>query len=263
MTAVRLPVPVAQTEDCTDALWSRYRSGGDQEARAQLLSRHLGLVHHVAREISRRIPSVELGELVSAGALGLMKALDSFDLSRGLAFSTYAVLRIRGAILDDLRSRDSTPRSVRMKRRRIESVAAALETRLGRAPSPKELAAHLGIDLMTFWKWKDAVGIYAEAEVARPSSGRRVSRDAENHADPSAMSAPQRIVESEHVAQVRQLISRLPDQQRKVLALYYYEELNLRQVGEVLRVSESRVSQIRSQALKRLRAELAEASKTG
>jgi RNA polymerase sigma factor for flagellar operon FliA len=253
-------VPAAHAEDRTDVLWARYRTAGDQDARAQLLTRHLGLVHHVAREVSRRIPSVELGELVSAGALGLMKALDSFDLTRGLAFSTYAVLRIRGAILDDLRSRDSTPRSVRMKRRRIEAVAAALEARLGRAPSAQELADRLGIDLATFWKWRDAVGIYAEAETPRPSHGRRFSRDAESHADPSVTPVPQKLVESEHVAHLRRLISHLPEQQRRVLALYYYEELNLRQVGEILEVSESRVSQIRSQALRRLRAELATSS---
>jgi RNA polymerase sigma factor for flagellar operon FliA len=253
-------VPIATTDDRTDVLWTRYRSAGDPDARAQLLTRHLGLVHHVAREVSRRIPSVELGELVSAGALGLMKALDSFDLSRGLAFSTYAVLRIRGAILDDLRSRDSTPRSVRVKRRRIESVAAALEAGLGRAPSPQEVADRLGIDLATYWKWKDAVGSYAEADTPRPIQGRRASRDAENHADPSATSAPQRLVESEHIVQLQQLISRLPEQQRRVLALYYYEELNLRQVGEILQVSESRVSQIRSQALRRLKAEITTSS---
>jgi RNA polymerase sigma factor FliA len=252
--------PVA-TEDRTEALWARYRSAGDPDARAQLLVRHLGLVHHVARDVARRIPSVELGELVSAGALGLMKALDSFDLGRGLAFSTYAVLRIRGAILDDLRSRDATPRSVRVKRRRIEGVAAALEARFGRAPSAKEVADHLGIDLSTFWKWKDAVGIYAEADAPRPSHGRRFSRDAESHPDPTVTLPTQKLMDSEHVAHLRQLISRLPEQQRKVLALYYYEELNLRQVGEVLQVSESRVSQIRSQALKRLRSELATSAK--
>lgn len=253
-------VTIAATDDRTDMLWVRYRSAGDPDARAQLLTRHLGLVHHVAREVSRRIPTVELGELVSAGALGLMKALDSFDLGRGLAFSTYAVLRIRGAILDDLRSRDSTPRSVRVKRRRIESVAAALEGELGRAPSAQEVADRLEIDLATYWKWKDAVGTYAEAEAPRPVRGRRTSRDAENHADPSATSAPQRLVESEHVTQLQQLISRLPEQQRRVLALYYYEELNLRQVGEILQVSESRISQIRSQALKRLKAEVSASS---
>jgi len=247
----------AATQDRTEELWARYRNYGDPDARAQLLVRHLGLVHHVARDVARRIPSVELGELVSAGALGLMKALDSFDLNRGLAFSTYAVLRIRGAILDDLRSRDATPRSVRVKRRRIEGVAAALEARLGRAPSPKEVADHLGIDLNTFWKWKDAVGIYAEADAPRPSHGKRFSRDAESHPDPTVTLPSQKLMDSEHVAHLRDLISRLPDQQRRVLALYYYEELNLRQVGEVLQVSESRVSQIRSQALKRLRSELA------
>jgi RNA polymerase sigma factor FliA len=253
-------VPIAESEPRTDTLWARYRTAGDPEARAQLLVRHLGLVHHVAREVSRRIPSVELGELVSAGALGLMKALDSFDLSRGLAFSTYAVLRIRGAILDDLRSRDSTPRSVRIKRRRIEAVAAGLEAHLGRAPSATELAARLGIDLATFWKWRDAVGTYTEAETPHPSQGRRFSRDAENHPDPSVTPPTQRLVESEHVAHLRKLIGGLPEQQRRVLALYYYEELNLRQVGEVLQVSESRVSQIRSQALRRLRAELAKSA---
>jgi RNA polymerase sigma factor for flagellar operon FliA len=256
-------VPIAETEARTDALWARYRIAGDPEARAQLLTRHLGLVHHVAREVSRRIPSIELGELVSAGALGLMKALDSFDLSRGLAFSTYAVLRIRGAILDDLRSRDSTPRSVRIKRRRIDAVAAALEARLGRTPSPAELAERLGIDLATFWKWRDAVGTYTEGEMPPPSPGRKFSRDAENHADPSVTPPTQRLVESEHVAHLRKLIAGLPEQQRRVLALYYYEELNLRQVGEVLQVSESRVSQIRSQALRRLRAELASSSVGG
>jgi RNA polymerase sigma factor FliA len=253
-------VSMTPTDDRTDLLWARYRSAADPEARAQLLTRHLGLVHHVAREVSRRIPTVELGELVSAGSLGLMKALDSFDLSRGLAFSTYAVLRIRGAILDDLRSRDSTPRSVRVKRRRIESVAAALEAELGCAPTAKQVADRMEIDMATYWKWKDAVGSYSEAEVPRPLKGRRPSRDAENHADPSATSAAQRLVESEHVAQLQQLISRLPEQQRRVLALYYYEELNLRQVGEILQVSESRISQIRSQALKRLRSEVSASS---
>ena len=255
-------VPMPESEARIDVLWARYRSAGDPEARDQLLARHLGLVHHVAREVSRRIPSIELGELVSAGAIGLMKALDSFDLTRGLAFSTYAVLRIRGAILDDLRSRDSTPRSVRMKRRKIETVAAALEAELGRAPAPKEIAERLDIDLATFWKWKDAVGIHCEAEVPTNSKGQRASRDAENHADPGVLPASQQMVDAEHVGQLRNLIARLPEQQRKVLGLYYYEELNLRQVGEVLKVSESRVSQIRSQALRRLKSEILAGSLT-
>jgi RNA polymerase sigma factor for flagellar operon FliA len=143
-----------------------------------------------------------------------------------------------------------------MKRRKIETVAAALEGELGRSPTPKEVAERLEIDLETFWKWKDAVGIHCEADVPANSKGQRASRDAENHPDPTATPASQLMVDSEHVAHLRLLISRLPEQQRKVLALYYYEELNLRQVGEVLKVSESRVSQIRSQALRRLKMEI-------
>jgi RNA polymerase sigma factor for flagellar operon FliA len=106
------------------------------------------------------------------------------------------------------------------------------------------------------------VGIHCEAEVPTNSKGQRASRDAENHADPGVPLASQQMVDSEHVGQLRNLISRLPEQQRRVLALYYYEELNLRQVGEVLNVSESRVSQIRSQALRRLKTEILAGSLT-
>jgi DNA-directed RNA polymerase specialized sigma subunit len=101
-----------------------------------------------------------------------------------------------------------------MKRRKIETVAAALETELGRAPAPKEIAERLEIDLATFWKWKDAVGIHCEAEVPTNSKGQRASRDAENHADPGVLLASQQMVEAEHVGQLRNLIARLPEQQR-------------------------------------------------
>ena len=128
MTAIRSD----QAPPClTDALWARYRSAGDVAARAQLLDRYLGLVHHVAREIGARTPAVELEELISAGTIGLIRALDSFDLSRGLAFSTYAVRRIRGAILDDLRSRDWIPRSVRAKSRKLLAAAPPFRRNLG------------------------------------------------------------------------------------------------------------------------------------
>jgi RNA polymerase sigma factor for flagellar operon FliA len=156
----------------TDVLWVRYRSTGDSEARAQLLDRYLGLVHHVAREIGARTPAVEVPELVSAGTIGLIRALDSFDLSRGLAFSTYAVRRIRGAILDDLRSRDWAPRSVRAKNRTLLAVTATLQGRLGRAPEPREIAAALEIDLETYWQWRGAAegGVMVSFEAASPYS---------------------------------------------------------------------------------------------
>src|SRR5579862_1285866 len=142
----------------TDALWTRYRATGDADAREQLLEKYLGLVHHAAREIATRTPALELGDLLGAGTLGLMRAMETFDLSRGLAFSTYAMTRIRGAILDDLRSRDWTPRSVRSKARQINAAVAKLEVQLGRAPEPREVASALSISLPTYWEWQHAIG---------------------------------------------------------------------------------------------------------
>ena len=254
MTAIRsqrTPASVA------DSLWVRYRSTGDSEARAQLLERYLGLVHHVAREVGARTPAVELGELVSAGTIGLVRALDSFDLSRGLAFSTYAVRRIRGAILDDLRSRDWTPRSVRARNRKLLAVTATLQGRLGRAPEPREIAAALEIDLATYWQWQGAAegGVMMSFDASAPSS-RSALTLGETINDPDETLPGQALADREEVQGLRQAIGMLPEKERTVLAMYYYEELNLRQIAEVLHVTESRISQIRTQALRRLRERL-------
>jgi RNA polymerase sigma factor (sigma-70 family) len=140
----------------TDALWQRYRGTGDPAARTQLLDRYLGLVHHVARQVAARVSDVvEVDDLVSAGTLGLVQALESFDLSRGLAFSTFAMRRIRGSILDELRSRDWVPRSVRAKGRQLATAVAQLESKLGRSPEPQEVAGVLSLDLETYWRWRD------------------------------------------------------------------------------------------------------------
>ncbi len=156
-------------------LWQRYRDNADPSARRQLLELYIGLVHHVAREMSRRTKAVELDDLVSAGTFGLIRALDSFDLSRGLAFSTYAVRRIRGAILDDLRSQDWAPRAVRVKARRLQVATTALEYRLGRTPRPEEIAAQLDIDVTTYWRWRDDTStrtvVSYEGEPATRSGG--------------------------------------------------------------------------------------------
>jgi RNA polymerase sigma factor FliA len=251
MTAIRserTPASVA------DALWVRYRSTGDSEARAQLLERYLGLVHHIACQVGARTPAVELGELVSAGTIGLVRALDCFDLSRGLAFSTYVVRRIRGAILDDLRSRDWTPRSVRARNRKLLAVTATLQGRLGRAPEPREIAAALEIDLATYWQWQGAAegGVMVSFDASAPCS-RSALTLGETINDPDETLPGQELANREEVQGLRQAIGMLPEKERTVLAMYYYEELNLRQIAEVLHVTESRVSQIRTQALRRLR----------
>jgi RNA polymerase sigma factor for flagellar operon FliA len=245
-----------QSQTMTDALWQRYRATGDPQARTLLLDRYLGLVHHVARQIAARVSDVvEVDDLVSAGTLGLVQALESFDLSRGLAFSTYAMRRIRGAILDELRSRDWVPRSVRSKGRQMAAAVAQLEGRLGRAPEPQEVAGALSLDMETYWRWREEVdgAVLVSLDGSVTLDHAEATSLGETLRDTAAAVPGQSLGQQETVATLRHAIGMLPPKERTVLALYYYEELNLRQIAEVLHVTESRVSQIRTQALKRLR----------
>ena len=248
-----------QTTTMTDALWQRYRATGDPAARTQLLDRYLGLVHHVARQVAARVSDmVEVDDLVSAGTLGLVQALESFDLSRGLAFSTFAMRRIQSSILDELRSRDWVPRSVRSKGRQLAAVVAQLESRLGRAPEPQEVAGALSLDLQTYWRWREeidgAVLVSLDGSVTQEHA--EAATMEETLRDQNAPVPGEQLAQEETVANLKLAIGMLPPKERTVLALYYYEELNLRQIAEVLHVTESRVSQIRTQALKRLRQRL-------
>jgi RNA polymerase sigma factor for flagellar operon FliA len=246
----------------TDLLWRRYRADGDPEARTQLLDRYLGLVHHVARQIAARVSDcVELDDLVSAGTLGLVQALESFDLSRGLAFSTYAMRRIRGAILDELRSRDWVPRSVRAKARQLAAVIATLEAQFRRAPEPSEVAKALSLDMNTYWRWREEIdgAVLVSLDGSVSLDHHESAPLEETLSDPGLPLPGDALSKEESVAVLRSAIGALPPKERTVLALYYYEELNLRQIAEVIHVTESRVSQIRTQALKRLRERFAPA----
>jgi RNA polymerase sigma factor for flagellar operon FliA len=244
-----------------DALWDRYEKTRDPAARRALLDRHLGLVHHAARDVAARTPMMEIDDLVSAGTIGLVRALESFDRSRGLAFSTYAVRRIRGAILDDLRSRDWIPRSVRAKGRRMAQAVAVLERELRRTPAPSEVALCLGIDLTTYWNWRGAVdgGLLVSFDGTAGGTGGALTLE-ETLDDPSAPAPGDELQRDEEAQGLRRAIGTLPEKERLVLSLYYYEELNLRQIAEVLHVTESRISQIRTQALRRLRQRLTPAA---
>jgi RNA polymerase sigma factor for flagellar operon FliA len=260
-SAAIVPPDASPATSITDALWIRYRETGDPDARRQLLDGYLGLVHHVAREIGSRTPAVEIDELVSAGTLGLVRALESFDLSRGLAFSTYAMQRIRGAILDDLRARDWTPRSVRAKARQVGAAVATLEHQLGRAPEPAEIAEALHIDLATYWRWQAAVDAGVLVSLDQPASTGRTDegptlRDTLD--DPDAPQPGAALAHGEQLNVLRTALAELPEKARLVLAMYYFEDLTLRQIAEVLHVTESRVSQIHTQSLRQLRGLLAE-----
>lgn len=230
-------------------------AAGDVATRDALLQDNLSLVHYVAKQLSRSMSAdADPDEMVNIGTLGLMSALESFDEGRGLAFSTYAVPRIRGAILDELRRQDHVPRSIRRKTRDIAQAREALMRELGRAPRDGELAAQLGIGTETLWHWQADMERTLQVSLDGNDGDREEGGAAPiDFLQVSADSADARLEQEEQVAALRTAILELKDQQRTVLSLYYFEELNAREIAEVLNISESRVSQIRSKALSQLR----------
>ena len=230
-------------------------AAGDVPARDVLLQDNLSLVHYVAKQLSRNLSAdVEPAEMVNIGTLGLMAALESFDAGRGLAFSTYAVPRIRGAILDELRRQDHVPRSIRRKTREIAQARETLMHALGRAPREAEVAAQLSIDIDTLWHWQFDVERTVQLSLsAGDGENERAGSSPIEFLRATGDSPDDRLLMDEQVASLREAILALKDQQRTVLSLYYFEELNAREIAEVLGISESRVSQIRSKALANLR----------
>jgi RNA polymerase sigma factor for flagellar operon FliA len=242
----------------TQTLWTAY-AAGDVDARDTLLRENLSLVHHVARQLARGLAAdANVDELVSAGTMGLMSALEAFDVGRGLAFSTFAVPRIRGAILDELRRQDHVPRSVRRKTRTIAAAREALTRTLGRTPGPSEVAAQLGVDAETLWRWQAEVDGAVHVPLDRSSADRDGAMPSPAELLGSGDELPdERLSREEDVARLRDAMLELKDQERTVLSLYYFEELRAREIAEVMGVSESRISQIRSKALSQLREALA------
>jgi len=246
------------TMDPQLSLWHAMAMG-DPLAREQLLKEHLGLVHHVARQMSKTLAvKADFDELVSSGSIGLMSALEAFDVERGLAFSTFAAPRIRGAILDELRRQDHVPRSIRRKTREIGQARESLGRVLGRMPSDREVADHLGVDLETLWKWRsDIEGAHHVPLDRSPSETETLApTPIEVLADEGNDSVDDIITREQEVRHLRDAILRLKEQERTVLSLYYFEELKLHEIADILQLTESRVSQIRSKALQKLRTEL-------
>jgi len=230
----------------------------DAAARDAMLRQHLGLVYHVAQQLTRaRSNDVELDDLVSAGTLGLIGAFENFDASRGLAFSTFAAPRIRGAILDELRRLDRVPRSVRRKARQIDGASSTLASSLGREPGHGELAEGLGIDLETLWRWQSERESTQVISLDRSQSSAEDRGAGEWLADSSGDDLDDAITLGQESEHLREALLDLPEQERTVLSLYYFEELKLNDIARILTVSESRVSQIRSKAIQRLRRRLA------
>ncbi len=240
------------------SLWQSYHNGSDS-ARSRLLEEHLGLVHHVARQVARSLSAnVDFDELVSAGTIGLMSALEGFDAARGLAFSTFAAPRIRGAILDELRKQDHVPRSVRRKTRDMAAARESLIRKTGIIPDDASIAIELGIDIDTLWRWQaDVEGAHhVPLDRAPGEHDSPLPSHAELLVGTDGAEVEEDITHKQEVMFLRDAILHLKEQERIVLSLYYFEELKLHEIAKVLKLTESRVSQIRSKALGKLRSEL-------
>ncbi|HKO15304.1 MAG TPA: FliA/WhiG family RNA polymerase sigma factor [Gemmatimonadaceae bacterium] len=227
-----------------------------------LMREHLGLVHHVARQLARQMhDEVELDELVSAGTIGLAQAVESFESSRGLSFSTFAVPRIRGAMLDELRRQDHVPRSVRRKGRALADARATLSTALGRPPRQAEMADALGIPQPMLRQWELDVQSgnllsLDDGERKADDEHRSPRRMARTIADECVDDVDERIEREQRQALLQIALQGLSRQERVVLALHYQEELKLQEVAQVLGLSPSRISQVRTGALEKLRSAL-------
>lgn len=236
-------------------------ANGDLAMRDSLLADNLNLVHHVALQLMRSMATeIEFDEIVSIGTLGLMSAINAFDASRGLAFSTYAVPRIRGAILDELRRQDCVPRSVRRKTRAIRRIEETLMHQLGRQPEQKEIAAELGLDLMTLWRWRSELegAVHVPLDHTTGDHDSTLPTPAEYLTGENAEGADEALNrEQERIILLRAMKEELNPQEHSVISLYFFEDLGLIEIAEIFGISESRVSQIRALAISRLKRALA------
>jgi RNA polymerase sigma factor for flagellar operon FliA len=242
-------------------LWRRYKVDGDSSARERLVVAYSPMVKFIAGRLGAGLPShVDDADLISYGLMGLIGAIERFDLERGIKFETFAMTRIRGAIIDELRSLDWVPRSVRSRAREIEAAQAKLEHELQRAPTEAELAARLEIsedELQTSLLEIANSSVYALDELwtVSDSSGDQVSL-LDTISDPRAEDPQESLASSEVKDRLAEAIATLPEREQLVVALYYYENLTLREIGEVLGVTESRVSQLHTKAVMRLKSGL-------
>jgi RNA polymerase sigma factor for flagellar operon FliA len=248
-----------QTDDLLDIdqIWELYRLTGDMYYRNVLVAHYHGLVEPTAEHVRRKLPAmVELDDLVSAGSFGLMAAVESYDRSRGVRFETYCVHRIRGAILDELRQSDWVPRSARKRVQKLAKATELLQARLGRRPNVVELAEELAMDAAEVERFIDS------APAPRLSSLDDVSdhRQEGQPMSPLDRLAAHNTPEPSHKARRRDLIRHLTRgltrTEKLILVLYHCEELTMKEIGVTLGLSESRVSQMHSNLLARLRAEV-------
>ncbi|RCK77906.1 MAG: RNA polymerase sigma factor for flagellar operon [Candidatus Ozemobacter sibiricus] len=248
----------AQEEE-DQRLWAQYKQTRDQRIKDALIMKYASFVKYVAGRIAVNLPSnVEFDDLVSYGILGLIDAIDKYDPERKVKFKTYAKTRIRGAIFDELRVLDWTPRSIRQKARKLEKAYAKLEGKLGRDATDEEIAEFLKIDISELHK------LFDETKKSLLLSLDEIFYDDEegssrfDFVENQKSDNPQAKIEEAEAKQIlADAISKLSERERMVITLYYYEDLTSKEIGKILGVSDSRVSQLHTKAILRLRGRLA------
>ncbi|NLM37181.1 MAG: RNA polymerase sigma factor WhiG [Firmicutes bacterium] len=242
-------------------LWKEYRQGGSNAAREKLIEGYAPLVKYVAGRVAIGLPpNVEFDDLVSYGIFGLLDAIDKFDPDRGIKFETYAIARIRGAIMDGLRNNDWVPRSVRQKAKELEKVCNELENKLGRYATDQEICDSLSISLEEFHRLLNEISCTTLSSLDEMWMTRNLDDDSVRVLDlieNEDSSDPEKLVEiNELKAALAKSIEALSEREKLVITLYYYEGLTLKEIGQTLNISESRVSQIHTKAIFRLKGRL-------
>jgi RNA polymerase sigma factor for flagellar operon FliA len=234
-------------------LWEKYLKTKDKEIKEQLIVEYSQLVKFVAGRLSMYLGNnVEYDDLCGYGIFGLIDAIDKFDLDKGVKFETYASLRIRGAILDNIRKMDWIPRSIRKKQKSLQTAAKELESILGRQATDAEIAQELDISMDEYYKWTDQT-----KALALTSLEEYVEQGGESHMSMTAKSAyeqPETAAEKKALKTVlTKAISDLSEKERKVIIFYYYEELTLKEISAIMGVSESRISQLHTKSLSKMK----------
>ncbi|MBL8692493.1 MAG: FliA/WhiG family RNA polymerase sigma factor [Planctomycetes bacterium] len=246
-----------QEAQSTDELWRAYKATKDENLRNLLVEKYYAMVRHIAERVLQTLPkSIDIEELCSAGVTGLMDAINGFDLSRGIKFKTYCTTRIRGSILDELRSQDWVPRLVRLKAHRLERASRQLEGQLGRTPNQFELAQAMGISLEEL----QATESEANARAMFSLSEKWDDGDDDKDMEKVEILADQKCedpMQTIHQRDLFEVMTRsLTKKERLILVMYYYEGLTMREIGEILELTESRVCQIHSNVMSRLKVQL-------
>jgi RNA polymerase sigma factor for flagellar operon FliA len=263
------PVPVGQNpvEDALQTAWRDYKEDASLPARDRLILNYSPLVKYVAGRVAVGLPSnIEQADLISYGIFGLIDAIDKYDITRNIKFETSAISRIRGAIIDELRAIDWVPRSVRFKAREVERVYTSLENKLKRPPSDHEIAGELGVsdgELGHIYSQLSTISLVALDQLlsVNGEKGDRLSL-VETLEDTKATSPTDAFESEEMKGILTEAINRLPEREKIVVTLYYYEGLTLAQIGKVLHVTESRISQMHTKAVLALRGKIVQATQT-